>query len=188
MPFSDLYDRVQEQTPKISSRWIRDEVIHLTHISAVKEQWTGLIDTESMRGFFIEGPLKPPVPLAENEALIVLARALPKEWRRFVYTKELMHAFDTPEEKADTPEKFDLQVERLGDPSAEISPQYRAEAKAFWRALATLCPEEHRLAFKAATEAGEISPAVIGARLQIPTQYVRNLLREDFTAIVEKLK
>lgn len=129
----------------------------------------------------------PPVPLEENESLIVLARSLDKVWRRIVYTKELMHIFDEPDEKTDTPEKFDIQLERFGDPSADPSPQSRAESKAFWRALAVLCPEEYRSRQKDLIEAGETSESVIAARLQIPVVHVSRLFRNDFLDILGRI-
>lgn len=164
MTFATLYDRVQAKEPKISSRWLKEQVIEITPITCVWQQATGELDPRFLRGFWIEGPLGPPVPLKENEALIVLPRGLDKPHRRFVYTKELMHAFDEPEEKADTPEKFDLQIEKFGDPAKQSSPMFRAEAKAFWRTLAVLCPEKYRLEWKTQLLANEVDEAVVASR------------------------
>ena len=188
MSFSDLYDRVQEETQKISSKWVRDQVIDLTHIRLVREQWTGLMDGTDMRGFYVEGPLGPPVPLSENEALIVLARDLSKPWRRFVYTKELMHAFDEAHEITDTSEKFDQQVERLGDPSKVGSPQFQAEIKALWRALSVLCPESYRVEQMADVDGGASTEAMVAVRLAIPEQYIRPLFKDNFLEIIESIK
>ena len=99
-----------------------------------------------------------------------------------------MHAFDAPEEKTDTEAKFDLQIERFGDPNADISPQYRAETKAFWRALAALCPEVARREFKEAINNSETSVPVVAARLGIPARPTEILLRDDFLPIIERLK
>lgn len=187
MSHRELYDRAQGQLGKVSTKWIRDQLIDITPVTAVKEQWTGLIDETRIRGFYIEGPLGPPITLAENEVLITLARTLNRDWRRIVYTKELMHAFDTAEEKADTPEKFELQMEDLGDPSADMSPQARAEIKAFWRALGVLCSAEQRELFRLAVERQQVSAAVVAARLRIPERYIRHLVRDDFQNIVNGL-
>ena len=188
MTYSKLYDLVQRHTNKLGTKWIRDQVIDITSISSVKEQWTGVLDDTSIRGFYIEGPLGPPVPLDDNEVLIVLARSLNRDWRRIVYTKELMHAFDEPDEKTDTPEKFDVQSEKFSDPSVEVSPQFRAEVKALWRALGALCPEELRLEFKSAIDNERMSEAVVAARLRIPIQFIRLLIRNDFIKNIEKIK
>lgn len=188
MPFSDLYQRVQGQKPKIKTGWLRDQVIAMTHITTVREQWTGSLEGLAVRGFYVEGPLGPPVPLGPNEALIVLSRSLDKAWRRFIYTKELMHAFDTDAEKTDTPEKFDAQIERFGDPAAELTPQYRSEVIAFWRAVAVLCPEGLRQAMADAARNGEISIDVAAARLALPPRIVEDMFREDFPKLVEQIK
>lgn len=188
MSFSQLYDRVQKMEPKVSTRWLRNQVIELTAITRVKEQWTGIIDDSTIRGWYVEGPQGPPVTLGNNESLIVLARSLTKEWRRLVYTKELMHAFDEPEEKTDTPEKFDKLTERFGDPTADRNAMYAAEGKAFWRAFAVLCPEKYRLEQLALLTANETSIEVIAARLKMPSEFVPNLFNEDFLKIVDHIK
>jgi hypothetical protein len=141
-----------------------------------------------MRGFYVEGPLGPPVPLAENEALIVLARVLDRSWRRLVYTKELMHVFDTPEEKTDTAAKFDGQVERFADPQAVVTDQYRAEGKALFRAISLFCPERRRLEYQAAFNEQKTSIEVIAAALRIPPAYARLLFRPDYLQILRNLK
>lgn len=188
MSFSILYDLVQAREPKISTLWLRDQVIDLTEINSVKEQWTGVLDESAVRGFYVEGPQGQPVPLRENESLIVLARSLTKDWRRFVYTKELMHVFDEPEEKTDTPEKFDKHLDHFGDPSPESNAQYRAEAKAFWRALAVLCPEKYRLEQEVLFKANQTSLDVVAARLKIPSQYVGELFKDNFLKTLDLIK
>ena len=190
MSFAALYEAVQGLPGKISTKWLRDRAIELTEFTRVVEQWSGVIDPRYMQGFFIEGPLGPPIPLRDHEALITLARvgAVDKHRRRFIYTKELMHVFDTAEEKADTPEKFDAQAERLGDPGAPSSPQYRAEGKAFWRAVSVLCQEKRRVWFKEALVQDRTTLPVIATALQIPPAYARHLFRGDFPAILAHIK
>ncbi len=188
MSFSDLYERVQASTGKISTRWLRDQAISLSSITRVREQWSGVLDDARLRGFYIEGPLNPPVPLAENEALIVLARSLDKSTRRLVYTKELMHVFDAPEEKANSAERFDIQIERFADPTAETSPQFKAETKALFRAVSVLCRERDRVAYKSELEAGSISLEVVSATLQIPPNYARHLFRDDYPTFIDHIR
>ncbi len=152
MPFSNLYDAVQTLDNRISTKWLRERAIEFSEITKVKEQWSGIIDGTILRGFYIEGPMGPPIILQEKEALIVLSRSMctgprGEHWRRFIYAKELMHVFDDPEERTDSKEKFDLQVDRLSDPSAPMSAQFRAETKAFWRAMAVLCTDKRRAEF-----------------------------------------
>ena len=188
MSYRELYNRVQPGNGRVSTRQIKDIVIDVTAITAVKEVWTGNLDDTKIRGFYVEGPLGPPVPLAESEALIVVQRSLSRDWRRFVYAKELMHAFDEPNEKADTPEKFDIQIERVSDPTAAVSPQYVAEVKAVWRALGVLCSEAARIEFRNLLAENAVSDAIVAAHLRIPEFYVGALVRDDFDDILNPLK
>lgn len=133
MSFAELYKDVQEQDKAISTKWLVDKVKAYTKFTRVKEQWSSVLDQFYLRGVYIEGPVGPPVPMKENEVLIILSREMCKgklgsHWRRIIKTKELMHVFDLDEEKAATPEQFDIQIARFGNPSKPMSPQYRAEA------------------------------------------------------------
>ncbi|HEY3911196.1 MAG TPA: hypothetical protein VGM07_15080 [Stellaceae bacterium] len=188
MSFTELYDEVQRRQGRISTHWLRDTAISLSQIISVKQQWTGTLDPNFMRGFYIEGPLGPPVPIKERESLIVLARGLDPNWRRLVYAKELMHVFDEPEEKIDTSEKLDAQAEKCADPQADSSPQFRAENKALFRAVSLFCQESRRLEYERALSRNEISLDVISASLRIPAVYARHLFRQDYLAILSHLK
>jgi hypothetical protein len=189
MAFRDLYSEVQAIKGKISVRVLRDLAIRFSAITKVKEQWSGAMDPAFMQGFYIEGPQGPPIPLAESEALITIARTVAKNKhrRRFVYAKELMHVFDSPEEKVDTPEKLEALAERFHDPTAGETPQYRSEEIAFWRALAVLGQEERRKAFKNDLEANTVTLEVVATALQIPPTYARLLFRDDFQAILQHI-
>jgi len=130
-----------------------------------------------------------PVPIGNNEALIVLSRAmcegaLGKHWRRFILTKELMHVFDEENEKTDTPEKLDHQINQFGDPTAAVTPQYNAELKALWRALGVLCTVEKRAAYKSQLIEQTISFEVVAAALRLPVLAVRLLMRDDFETLL----
>jgi len=189
MSYKKLYDQIQTIKGKISVRVLRDFAIGFSSITRVREQWSSALDSAFMAGFYVEGPLGPPVPLAETEAMIVIGRDLAKNkhMRRFVYAKELMHVFDLAEEKVDSGEKLDRLAERFTDPSAELSPQFRSEHVAFWRALGVLCQEDRRRVFQKQLEAGQMTVEVVATAIQIPTVYARNLFRSDFADIVNKI-
>jgi hypothetical protein len=108
MPYADLYNAVQASgKTRISTKWLRKKAIDFSDIVGIKEQWSGLVDATAIRGWYIEGPLEPPVPLKEKESLIVLSREIclghqGDYWRRFILTKELMHVFDTEDKKPTT--------------------------------------------------------------------------------------
>lgn len=194
MAFRELYEAVQKIDGRISTKFLRALSIEHSEITAIKEQWSSVVDMSHIRGFYIEGPLvNGPVLLNQKESLIVLSRAMCKDkthgrqWRRFVLTKEIMHVFDTEDEKAQNPDQLDVQIERLSDPSAPISPQYIAELKAQWRALAVLCQEEKRQEYKRQLEADEISFEVVAAALQIPSGVVRNMMSEAYDRALKHL-
>jgi hypothetical protein len=192
MSFSKLHAKVQQRDCPISTKWLKEEALELSEINRIREQWSALLDGAALRGFYIEGPLDPPVPLAEHESLIVISRSLctgPQGayWRRFVFTKELMHVFDEADEKAGDGKTFDVQIEKIHNPAVESSPQFRAETKAFWRALAVLCPEKKRVEFKKQIDSGAASLDVVSAALRLPATYVRNLVRPDFSEIVKAI-
>ena len=190
MAFKDLYEAVQKIDGKISTRDLTTLAIEHSEIKHVREVWSDVVVDVSLRGFYIEGPLGPPVPIPEGGALIVLSREMVKgvsgkHWRHFVYTKELMHVFDTEAEKANTEETFDVQIQRFADPTKEISPQFWAEAKAMWRALMVLCQEKVRLDFKAKLADDSISLDYMAASLRIPVSYVHHLLQPNFENIID---
>ncbi|RQH15710.1 hypothetical protein [Bradyrhizobium sp. RP6] len=185
MSFSDLYQAVQTQGDRISTKWLRARAIEFSHIAKIKEQWSGVIDANVLRGFYIEGPKGGPVPLVANEALIVLARAMcdgaqGDHWRRAVLAKELMHVFDQEDEKTHTREQFDALMHRFGDPAAPLTPQFRAESKAYWRSLAVLCTEKKRLEYRTALEAETISFDVVATALRIPVLNVHDMMSDRF--------
>ncbi|WP_426419217.1 hypothetical protein [Bradyrhizobium genosp. A] len=159
--------------------------MEFSHIAKIKEQWSGVIDANVVRGFYIEGPKGPPVTLEESQALIVLARAMcdgvqGDHWRRAVLAKELMHVFDEEDEKTHTRDQFDAQVHKFGNPAAPVTSQFRAEAKAYWRSLAVLCTDKKRLEYKAALQAETISFEVVAAALRIPVPMVRDMMSDQF--------
>lgn len=98
-----------------------------------------------------------------------------------------MHAFDSDDEKTDTAEKLDRLTARFSDPTIDLTPQYRAEAKAFWRALSLFCPESVRAEMKEEFDAGKTSAAVVGARLGIPEKYADEMLQDRFERIVRNM-
>ncbi len=68
-----------------------------------------------------------------------------------------------------------------------MSPQFTAEGKAYWRALAALCPETERVEFEKQLTAGETSIDVVAAALHLPVVHARDLFRSDFLQIVQAL-
>ena len=68
----------------------------------------------------------------------------------------------------------------FSNPSAPLTSQFRAEAKAYWRSLAVLCTEKNRLEYKAALKAEAISFEVVATALRIPVPIVHDMMSEMF--------
>ena len=185
MTYKLLFEAVQSQSVPIRTGWLRKKVTELSAIKKIHEHWSGVLDGEFLRGFYIEGPMNGPKAVGENEALIVLSRNMcngpvGQHWRRFILTKELMHAFDTEGEKTNTPEKLDGQVRRFRNPGEGSSPQFEAEVKALWRAHGVLCTQAQRSEYRAQLIAGTISFEVVAAALRLPVNAVRQMMSNDF--------
>lgn len=188
MAFKDLYADVQKLDGHIGTRTLTDLAIKHSDITDVREMWSGLLEEMSLRGFYIEGPLGPPVPIPEHGSLIVLSRQMVKgpngkHWRHLVYTKELMHVFDREDEKADSEERFDVQIQKFADPTAEVSPQFRAEGKAVWRALLVLCQEQRRNEYRRQFRDDAITLDMFAAAIRVPTAYAHYLLQDNFDEV-----
>jgi hypothetical protein len=61
-----------------------------------------------------------------------------------------------------------------------MTPQYRAELKAYWRALGALCPEKNRIEHKGQLAADQISWDVVSASLGLPVSVVRLLIDDRY--------
>lgn len=189
MPFADLYHHCQTLTPKISRNVIRDKVLDLTGFNRIKTMKTSL-DTSVCRGFYLSARNQDHKFVQQHGSrIIVLAReGLNHCWERFVYVKELMHAFDDPAKATDTGDAFERMLSDLtpGAP-AELSPQGLSEIKCFWMALAVLCPDAMRREFEAERKAQRIDDYAIAIRLRIPQGYVPRLFEKRYQPILTEI-
>jgi len=95
--------------------------------------------------------------------------------RRLIAAKELMHVFDEPGQKADTPEKFkDLLLEIEANPvAADMSDQYSADRGALWKATLALIPPWVRDEFRSEWLDGTIKAPELSARLLLPESAIK---------------
>jgi hypothetical protein len=105
----------------------------------------------------------------------------PKQ-RRYVISKELMHAFDPPEAWADSKEKFiallkDIQNEPLPDDRNLV---FSAEIATRWKALIALCPKASRDEFAERSSKGDMEPYEIAAVFGLPQWVVPYILDDYF--------
>ncbi len=191
MSFKQLYEAAQKINGRVSTRALKTLAIEHSDIVSVREMWSGAMDHEFVRGFYMEGPASKPIPVPSNGCLIGLSRSMctapdGEYWRRFVYTKELMHVFDTEDEKASDEASFDKQVSEFSDPTEESTPQFRAENKAVYRALMVLCQEARRKQLRDQFIKDQIIE-VISVSLEIPPKFAHLMMQDDFEIIAAHL-
>jgi hypothetical protein len=109
-------------------------------------------------------------------------------WRRFVCVKELMHAFDTEAEQANTPEKFRTLLNELELRPPDPSQMLNSENRAVWRAMAALAPASLVVPHEEDYKAGNISDYDVALSLRIPKFYVPHIMDETFPRIVGLLR
>lgn len=109
--------------------------------------------------------------------------------RRYVCCKELMHVFDTPEERTNSPIKFETLLSELEtQPLAkDASPMFFSENKTQWMALAVLCPMPVRDYFLPQWRSGEKSDYEVALELRIPEVLIKGLMSENYDRAVEIL-
>jgi hypothetical protein len=178
MTYKDLFQHCEDLTPYIKRNVIRDKVQQLTGIKIKIVKTT--MDTRFCRGMYFSSRNKSARIVQQIGANVVV---LPREgnnecWERFVEVKEYMHVFDSVDEATDTGEEFDaLLKEFTSAENVQRSEQMNGEIKAFWRAMAVLCPDKQRTAIIAERKArgAEFTDLAVALRLKIPEAYVPSL-------------
>jgi hypothetical protein len=102
--------------------------------------------------------------------------------KRYIITKELMHVFDSNEQRTDSREKFLGLIREIQNKpmSQHASEMYRSEMYTKWMALLILCPMTRRTEIVGLISKGEISVIEISSMLAIPESAVNSLLDEYY--------
>ena len=111
-------------------------------------------------------------------------------WRRFVCCKELMHIFDSPDERADTRIKFATLLQELESPPLpkDQSEVYKSENRTKWMALAVLCPMPLRNYFVPLLQDGALSAYDVALALRVPEATIPTIMSEYFLAYLQMLE
>lgn len=122
-------------------------------------------------------------------ASIRIHRDLNRCWRRFVGCKEMMHIFDSLEERVDSRDKFlKLLDEFESKPLAQdMSPMFSSEGEAGWRALAVLCPMRLRNKYLQSWRDKTMTEYEIALALRVPEPVIKSLMSEYFEAALTTL-
>ena len=115
-------------------------------------------------------------------ANIRFSKTLNRCMRRYVCCKEMMHVFDSPEERVDSADKFlRLMNELEAIPLKEdISPMFASELNAEWMAALVLCPQRLRDALRPAWVAGEKSDYDVALALKIPETIIKGIMGDYY--------
>jgi hypothetical protein len=110
-------------------------------------------------------------------------------WQRYVCCKELMHAFDTDDERTSN---FDRLLELMQEiespfPSDKQSEMFKSETKTMWMALAVLCPLPVRELLRPFWENGSKSDYEIALELRIPEELIHTIKADTYPSIVQSL-
>jgi hypothetical protein len=109
--------------------------------------------------------------------------------KRFVWTKELMHVFDSQEAAVDTPEKLlTLLLELESRPMhVDASAMLVSEDDAEWMAVLVLCPLRLRNRYKRDMDEGRATLAQIAESLQIPEWVARDAMSPYYETAIRRL-
>ena len=188
MSYKELYKFCQQQSIPVSRKIIADKALELTNRPPIK-LWRADMDINRLRGFYLSADNVDHqfVRQCKGQSIVVTARGLNNCWERFVVTKELMHLFDNPLESAGTTRDLDdLLALFTSEPLSRTAPM-TSEIRAFWMALACLCPEHIRQDFDRKLNTGEVTVSAIAKALLIPEQYVPQLFVPQFKQMMSKL-
>lgn len=190
MPFCDLLDEIDADVGNLVGI-DRDIVPRITRLTAQDKVYfvAADLDTNVSFGHFKRAreqdvPYGDPVWITE----VRYARSLNMCWRRFVCCKELMHAFDSPEEQASSPERFRRLLTELELPPPNQSPMLHSENRTIWQAMAALAPARLIAKFNQPYALGTISNYDIAMELRIPEFYVPHIMHEAFPRVVQSLR
>jgi hypothetical protein len=186
LSFKELFDFAQELPLYVRRNAIRDKAIELTDADAISVVRSGL-DTDVCRGYWLT-PQNSHHPLVKQlgHHIVVVARENNECWERFVVVKEMMHLFDTEDQKAADAKMLDGLLSEFSAPMAPFSPQFDAEIDSFWQALAVLCPQKDREIFRKELLENKTDEYEIALKLKIPESYVTRLFEERFDLWLSK--
>ncbi|RZJ16710.1 MAG: hypothetical protein EON91_12050 [Brevundimonas sp.] len=114
----------------------------------------------------------------------------PPYWlRRWVCCKELMHVFDTADEKTNTRERFVQLLDELTSNRIleDASPMFASEGEAMWMALAVLCPAKLRAQHRPRWIAREVTDYDVALALKLPEALVPSIMSDYYDVALERL-
>ena len=145
------------------------------------------LDTTRIRGVWLALSTEHRFAKQLSNNVIVTARSLNQCWERFVYIKEMMHAFDSPEEWARQASDFENICRLSSDPVKDHRPTL-SEGRALIRAVLVSCNPDARDVYVQKLNDKELDTYTIATELRIPEQHVVNILLTDTYAQAKDLE
>ena len=154
-----------------SRKHIRPLVVqHASLEGPIIHQMTDVLNPEVTRGFWL-----PKIENGQRKNYIVTARDMNQCWTRFIYIKELMHAFDAEDERVTN--RSDLEdVAGLGFGSSGDKPVIRSEIRALYRTALVCCNFKARAGFMNRYNSRTTTAHQIAEELRVPEHYVTLLI------------
>ncbi len=190
MVYRDLYEFCQtiKQVP-VSTKTIEEKIKEFFPSLSYKVIVSGL-DITRVRGFFLssENSDHPFVRQAGGSNVIVLARGLDENWRRFIKVKELMHVFDQGLDRVNAGADLETLLLEMFEPAGNGKSTFlRSDARAVVMALALFCPESIRAHLVAEVNDGKLTAEDMASRLRLPNHLAHALLRDNYKQLVSKV-
>lgn len=161
---------------------VRDHVLEQSGVSQIVFHAAHL-DPAHIQGFlhfFMEGN--------EQIAHVIYARDLAPEWRRIVCCKELIHILDDDESTAKSKNAVVALINQIAMPLFLQAALTRSGFSDYIGELLALCillPRDAQSLLKPKYDAGDISSDEIAALAQIPEPYVRLVMSDNWTEILD---
>lgn len=169
--------------PLVAFSVLRDETVNHTDWLTEVNVWRVEAREDDPWGHYeCHGEVESPHEWPETwVALISYDAALNACHRRFVWTKELMHVFDSDEGLVKSEGDYlGLLNEIELEPLKERSKAYVSENDAKWMALICLCPKPHRDRYRALVQNGDISQYEMAVDFRIPEALIRFVISEEY--------
>lgn len=192
MSYAALYEYCQDLPVPVSRSKIIPKVVELARRPRRPLVLLRTMDPATIAGFIVfpdedADPAHPFVRWGRGEPVICVARSLNYCWQRFVVIKELMHYFDPPLEKVNTPEDFGALLTEFAAPQPDRSLAMNSEVSALWMALGIMCPEIRRQSLERRRAKGELTDLDIAQELKMPAAYVPLLFTAQYKHNIGRL-
>lgn len=184
------YTRLPVKLADVKAQIVESGIVDQIHRYAVD------VDPKILRGIFRLYNHKPPYAPDGGYTIaeVIYSMHLPPFEARLVQVKEMLHVYDKEEEMASKMEQVQQLAEDIILPMEVLmklkglpSGQVLSDRSMIFPALAVLLPRDFLDEVRPMVKANQVSASVIAQAAQVPVEYVRFALRDDWQAILDGL-